>query len=258
METFYLTRKQMASLLLSLKGMSDKTPLATLQEAWMESHKADVEHGKSFGAFMATSLPPIFEKIIKMNQRNEGFSLNDIVALGNQIEYTSLSITSVQNWVKRDVKEVLGSPRLGKKYSVEQTAVLFIVEDLKATLDFGSIRNLLSLVFRHPDDETDDLINPITLYATYSTIFEELDKNNDQVLDLSGHAGGKRNHDHLMEHLVKQRADQFAGTLSGLNADQREAVSNAIVIATISVQASYFHALAKRFYNATLFLQNLK
>ena len=62
----------------------------------------------------------------------------------------------------------------------------------------------------------------------------------------------------MAENLIKQKADQFAGTLHGLNADQREAVSNAIVIATILVQASYFHALAKRFYNATLFLQNLK
>jgi hypothetical protein len=258
METFYLTRKQMASLLMSLKGQSDKTPLATLQEAWMEYHKSDIEHGKSFEAFMATSLPPIFEKIIKMNQHDEGFSLNEIVALGNQIEYTYFSITSVQNWVKRDVKEVLGTPNFGKKYSVEQASILFIVEDLKSTLDFDSIRKLLSLVFRHPNDDSDDLITPLKLYATYTTIFEELDINNDQVLDLYGHADGKRNHDQMMENLVKQKADQFAGTLIGLNADQREAVSNAIVIATISVQASYFHALAKRFYNATLFLQNLK
>ena len=178
--------------------------------------------------------------------------------MGNQIEYSNLSITSVQNWVKRDVKELLGAPKLGKKYSVEQTAVLFIVDDLKSTLDFDSIRKLLSMVFRHPDDESDDLITPLKLYAAYSSIFEELDINNDQVLDLSGHAGGTRNHDHMMENLIKQKVYRFVGTLPGLNADQREAVSNAIVIATISVQAAYFQALAKRFYTAALFLQNLK
>jgi hypothetical protein len=258
LETFLLTRKQMASLLLSLKGMSDKTPLVTLQEAWAKSHKADIENGKSLGAFIAASLPPIFEKIIKMDQKDEGFSLNDIVALGNQIEYTNLSITSVQNWVKRDVKDLLGSPKLGKKYSIEQTALLFIVEDLKSTLDFDSIRKLLSFVFRHPDDDSDDLISPLQLYAAYSSIFEELDENNDQVLDLYGHESGKRNHDHMMENLVKQKADQFVETLPGLHADQKEAVSNALVIAMVSVQTSYFHTLAKRFYNATLFLQNLK
>jgi len=259
METFFLTRKQMSTLLMSMKGdRMSKTPLTVLQESWARSHKYDIECGKSLGAFIATSLPPIFEKVIKMGQKDAGLSLNDIVALGNQIEYTNLSITSVQNWVKRDIKEVLGSPRIGKKYSVDQTAVLFIVEDLKSTLDFDSIRKLLSLVFNSPDDDADDLISPLELYVAYSSIFEELDENNDQVLDLSGHDSGKRNHDHMMENLIKQRADRYVLSLPNLNADQREAISNSLVVATVSVQASYFQSLSKRFYTATLFLQKMR
>lgn len=257
METFHLTRKQMATLLLSLQGSFDKTPVATLQEVWAKSHKADMEHGKTLGAFISTSLPPIFEKIIKMKQTGEGFSLTDIVALGNQIEYTYYSVTSVQNWVKRDFKDLIGPPRIGKKYSVDQTAVLFIIDDLKATLDFESIRKLLTLVFNNPQDDSDDLIRPLRLYAAYSYLFEELDKNNDQVLDLAGHESGKQNHDHMMEHMIKQITDSYVLTLDGLNEEQREAVSNTVLIAMVSVQTTYFQSLARRFLNATLFLQNL-
>lgn len=257
METFNLTRKEMSNLLLSLQGKIPKSPLVILQEAWAKMHKSDIEHGKSFSAFISTSLPPIFEKLIKMNQQDKGLSLTDIVSLGNQIEYTNFSISSVQNWVKRDIKDVLGSPRMGKKYSVDQAAILFTVEDLKTTLDFDSIRKLLFLVFQNPDDDTDALISPLRLYAAYSSLFEEMDRNNDQVLDVQGGGFERRNHDHMLENLIKQKADQHADSLEGLNRDQKEAVSNAIVIAMVSMQTSYFQALSKRFLNATLFLQNL-
>ncbi|MCP1305729.1 DUF1836 domain-containing protein [Paenibacillus tyrfis] len=257
METFYLTRKQMAGLLMSLAGKTDRTPLATLQEAWAKSHRLDMEHGKTLGAFVSTSLPPIFEKLIKMKQTSEGFSLTDIVALGNQIEYAQYSVTSVQNWVKRDFKSLIPSPRLGKKYSLDQTAILFIIDDLKATLDFESIRKLLTLVFNRPDDDADDVVSPLRLYAAYSSIFEELDQNNDQVLDLSGHDSGLRNHDHMLEHLIKQKADEYAGAVEGLSDGQKELLSHTIFIAMVSVQTSYFQSLAKRYLNATLFLQDL-
>ncbi|MGF9710697.1 MULTISPECIES: DUF1836 domain-containing protein [Paenibacillus] len=258
MELFYLTRKQMAALLMSLQGISCKTPLAVLQEAWVKSHRAEIQGGKSFGAFISTSLPPIFEKIIKTKVQNDGFSLTEIVSLGNQIEYTHFSITTVQNWVKRDFKDLIGSPQVGKKYSIKQTAVLFIIDDLKATLDFESIRKLLTLLFQSPDEDSDDLISPLQLYALYSSIFEEMDQNNDQVLDLSGHDIGRRNHDHMLEQLIKQRADDFTDSLDGLSEEQKEAVSNTIFIAMVSVQTTYFQSLARRFLNATLFLQNLQ
>ena len=257
METFFVTRKEMAALLLSLQGNTDKTPLAKLQEIWVKSHKNEIEHGKSFSAFISTSLPPIFEKLIKSNCEHVGFSLNDIVSLGNQIEYTNFSITSIQNWVKRDIKDKLGGPRIGKKYSIDQTAILFLVDDLKTTLDFEAIRKLLDLIFNDPKDDSDDLISPTTLYAAYSSIFEELDQNNDQMLDIKGHESGRRNHDHMLEGLIKSKADQYVQSLSELTIEQREAVSNVLVIAMVSVQAAYLQSMAKRFLNATLFLQNL-
>lgn len=52
----------------------------------------------------------------------------------------------MQNWVKRDIKrnDWLSSKR--EKYSIEQAALLFIVEDLKTALDFESIRSYYALL----------------------------------------------------------------------------------------------------------------
>lgn len=262
MQTFYLTRKEMSHLLKSLQGTSCKTPLANLQEVWIKTHKEEIQYGKSLVAFISTSLPPIFEKMIKMNKKDAGFSLNDIVALGSQIEYTQFAITSVQNWVKRDFKDLIGCPKIGKKYSLEQAATLFIIEDLKSSLDFESIRKLLLILFHDSDNTNEDIISPIELYAGYSSIFEELDRNNDQVMDI-GHDSlvrQEQKHDHLMEAMIKQKADRYVSqleSLNGLNDEQKQAVSNTIVICMLAVQTSYFQSLAKRFLNGTLFLQNL-
>ncbi|RXT03874.1 DUF1836 domain-containing protein [Ammoniphilus sp. CFH 90114] len=249
MEMLQLTRKEMSELLICLKGDSNDTPLSILQRVWLNTHQRDIEKGKTFSAFISTALPPILEKLIKLNKKDIGFSLNEIVALGNQIEYTHFSSGAVQNWVKRDIKDWIGTPQIGKKYAIEQAAMLFMVEDLKANLDFESIRKLFTLIFNNPNDYNDDLIDPISLYAAYSSIFEELDKNNDQVLDMQGA--------NTLDALIRKNATAYVEQMSGLNAEQKEAVSNTIVIATLSVQTSYFQNLAKRYLNATLFLSHL-
>ena len=50
---------------------------------------------------LQTVLAPIFEKVIKYDKTEIAFSLNEIVALGNQIENTNFTTTAVQNWVKK-------------------------------------------------------------------------------------------------------------------------------------------------------------
>jgi Domain of unknown function (DUF1836) len=250
METFHLTRSEMSMLLLSLKGWNDKKPLTILQEVWAKSHQKDIESGQSVTAFITTALPPIFEKIIKIEETDLGFSLNEIVALGNQIENTNFSITAMQNWVKRDIKEMVGSPQRGKKYSIEQIAILFIVEDLKTALDFESIRKLLALIVNDPADRSDDLINPVHLYATYSSLFEELNKQENTSLQSSDTI-------HTMEEIIKERADELAGNFMQVSNEQREAIRNVIIIATLSVYTAYVQRLAKRYVSATLFLQQI-
>jgi len=239
MESFTLTRREAASLLLSLQGRIERTPLAVLQDAWRRTHP--------------TALPPVLEKMLK-SQKPDGLSLTDIVSLGNRIEYTNISITGAQNWVKRDFKDFLGSPRCGKKYSFEQAALLYIVEDLKSCLDFESIRSLFHILFGKPDDDTDDVIRPTDLFYTYSSLFEELDENDDQLLDVSGHEPSLRNRDVLMENLIVQRTNQYVEKHTGLSDGEREALRNALIISLVSVQAAYFHTLARRYVNATLFL----
>jgi hypothetical protein len=253
METFKLTRKQMAELLLSLKDESAKTALEVLQEAWIASRASEVEQGNTLSAFVTTSLPPIYEKLLKSEKKEIGLSINDIVSLGNGIEYSTFSATAVQNWVKRDVKGLIGSPRNGRKYSVEQAAMLFIVEDLKSTLDFGSIRKLLRLVFNNPEDRNDDLIAPVRLYAAYSSVFEDLDRNDDEVLDVDYRVKRGR----ALQVMVKQRADDYVKKESRLYRDGAEAVSHAIVVATLAVQTSYFQSLARQFLNTAMFIHNL-
>ena len=84
-----------------------------------------------------------------------------------------------------------------KKYSIEQAALLFIVEDLKTALDFESIRKLLRLIVNDPADRSDDLINPVHLYGAYSSLFEELNQGNCLQLNATDTI-------HTIENIVKK------------------------------------------------------
>ncbi|MVO98134.1 DUF1836 domain-containing protein [Paenibacillus lutrae] len=253
MESFTLTRKEMACLLLSLDGRHRHKPIEVLQHAWMKNHRYDMEKGTALPAFLSTTLPPVIEKLIKGNEI-KGFSLQEIAALGQLIEYSHLSITSMQNWVKRDFKEFFDSPKVGKKYSLNQAALLFIIDDLKSNLDFVSIRKLFDIILGKPDLDSDDLISPMKLYSTYTAMFEELDANNDQLLDTVGHDHGNRNHDLLAENVIRSSAEKFAAQIMDVTEKQKEEIRNILFIAVISIQTSYFHTLARRYFNATLFL----
>ena len=85
-----------------------------------------------------------------------------------------------------------------KKYSIEQAALLFIVEDLKTALDFESIRKLLRLIVNDPADRSDDLINPVHLYGAYSSLFEELNQGNCLQLNATDTV-------HTIENIVKEK-----------------------------------------------------
>ncbi|CAG7635310.1 DUF1836 domain-containing protein [Paenibacillus allorhizosphaerae] len=253
MEAFTLTRKEMATLLLALDGRHSLTPLQVLQEAWKKAHRDALEAGKSLPVFLTTELPPIIERMIK-GGGVKGFSLQEIATLGKLIEYSHLSITSMQNWVKRDFKPYFECPKMGRKYSLNQAALLFIIDDLKSNLDFASILQLFELLFNKPQTDEDDVIGPLDLYVSYSGMFEELDANNDQLMDTDGHVKESRNQDALTEIAVRSAADRYAKRLPHLTKHQSEALRNVLFIAAISIQTSYFHSLARRYLNATLFL----
>ncbi|MFC4775246.1 DUF1836 domain-containing protein [Paenibacillus sp. GCM10023252] len=256
METFTLTRKDMASLLVTLSGKTaSKLPLQVLQDAWRRYHQEEIKSGSNFTSFLSTSLPPVLEKMIKSAAKVDGFSLHDIVALGSQIEYTHMSITSVQNWVKRDFKSYLGAPKEGKKYSLNQAALLFIIEDLKSTLDFESIRKLFDILFRDSATDEDDLIQPLELYSAYSTLFEEMEDHYEEVVCSRTDTRG---FDAVLDQLYRQRAEHVVAGMKSLSLMQKEAVRNALIVALISVQTSYFHSLARRYVNGMVFLRDLE
>lgn len=253
MESFTLTRKDMACLLLAMDGSFGQRPLQVLHAAWSKTHQSEMEKGNVLPAFLSMILPPVVEKLIKGNEL-KGLSLHEIADLGQLIEYSNLSITSMQNWVKRDFKRYFDCPKAGKKYSLNQAALLFIIDDLKSNLDFESIRKLLEIVLNKPDDETADIRGPLELYASYTSMFEELDSNNDQLLDISGHLRGNPHRDLLTEQVLRSSANQFASRLPNLSDQQRESVRNLLLIAVISIQTSYFHSISRQYCNATLFL----
>lgn len=250
MELFQMTRREMADLLLALKGSGQMTPAAFLQGLWAKKNGGKDPHRP----FAAAVMPPIFTKILKKNTDDFGFSLNEIVALGSQIENTNFTLTAIQNWVKRDIKEMIVAPEKGKKYSIDQMALLFLVEDLKTALDFDSIRKLLQLIVNDPEDEHDDLINPVQLYATYSQLFEELNS----MREVGRFPAGK--HEHMisaMEGMITEKAEEMISKYISPDDPKKEAIRNTIVIATLSVFTAYFQMLARRYLTATIFLQNM-
>lgn len=253
MEAFTLSRKEMSGLLLSLTGNSEQKPLHILQEAWTKFHQEEVRQGMSLPAFLSTEIPPILQKIIK-GKTVKGFSLGDIAALGHLIEYSTLSATAMQNWVKRDFKEYLGSPREGKKYSVNQAALLFIIDDLKAALDFGSIRQLFRMLFLKPERDDDDLVEPAQLYYGYAELFEEIKRS--PVLQAQGIAerSAHKEYSWKTDSALRSAMEKLMNRLNHLTRPQRDAVQNMLMISAISVQTCYFQALARQYFNAALFL----
>ncbi|MED3782281.1 DUF1836 domain-containing protein [Heyndrickxia sporothermodurans] len=247
MLTFQLTRKEMADILLALKGWDNKKPLTILRDAWIRSNNISIESEKPMTAFITTILAPILDKVIKFEKTEPAFSINEIVALGNQIENTNFTTTAVQNWVKRDLKEMISSPQKGKKYSLEQTALLFLVEDLKTALDFDSIRKLLKLVVNDPENDNDDLINPVHLYACYSTLFDHINHGTYEMANYT-----IKDIENIIESSAKHMVDEY----TQLSEHRKEAIRNTIVIATLSVFTAYFQMYARKYLSATLFLQD--
>lgn len=254
METFKLTRNEMGRLLLALKGDGPESPIEVLKKAWFNRH-THLSEQEAINAFMSTLLPPIFEKIIKSGKSYSSLSINDIVALGTQIEHTEFKLTAVQNWAKRDAKDIIGPPDEGKKYSVYQAATLFVIDDLKTVLDFAAIKKLLQQLFHKNGDYTDDVINPLDLYLAYSSIFEDLDPDGDQMIEAEDvdPTLAQIKKEKTLEALIEKRAKMFVDSLENLTDAQKNLVQNTIAVTTLTIQISFLQSVAKRYTNRALF-----
>ena len=251
METLTLTRKEMAGLLHSLRQPSHMSPLSIIQNCWRSRHQREMEQGQSMNAFIATSLSPMMERLIKSGV-NPAFSLHDIVSLGAHIEYTHFSVTSVQNWVKRDFKAFIGQPSEGKKYSLQQVALFFIIEDLRSTLDYESIRHYFGIIFGGKQEKGTGIIQPLDFYIGYASLFEELDQRFKGLTEEKGDPIAK------WDQLISQMARESALLKQGLTEQQQKSLHSALHVAIIAVYTSSFHSLARRYVNGMVFLHQLQ
>jgi hypothetical protein len=235
MQQFSLTRAEAGQLLMALElGEPDKLS-DIMQRAWAarSQTKRPGEH-----PVLSEPLPPIAMKLMKSGGRR-GLSLHEVAELGQLVEFASPSASSMQNWVKRDFKSFFVCPQAGKKYSPGQAALLYMIDDLKSSLDFDSLRSLFGILFGKP------IIKPIALYACYAELYEEI-----KWLGRQGARSGVQ-----LEEVVRNRADKTAAQLA-LGTDlEREALRNMLLVAVISVHTAYCQALARRYSEATLFLE---
>ncbi|MFK3961294.1 DUF1836 domain-containing protein [Guptibacillus hwajinpoensis] len=216
MRDFYLTRTEMGNILQTIRA--EEKPDEILLRAMKRSGKG------------RTEIPAIFDKLLKVTEGAFGLSINEIVTLGNQLEYASFRSTAVQNWVKRDIKEWIGPPQLGKKYAIEQAAILFIVEDLKNTHDFESIRLLLKFAFNNPADRNDDLIDPLIFYTAYSQLFEVI------------HTKIKPSKEEF-----KKKAIELSDVFREVTENQKKDIEKLLISAALSVQSAYYQTLSKQY-----------
>ncbi|MBH5316942.1 DUF1836 domain-containing protein [Paenibacillus sp. GSMTC-2017] len=247
MESYSLTRQELASLLLALDETNANKAKDILQKAWKKVRVTTFEKNDTERLLSSPVLPPIIEKLMRCSERN-GFSLHEIADLGNLLEFSTASATSMQNWVKRDFKSYFNCPLAGKKYSLNQAAMLLIIDDLKSNLDFETIRNLFSILFEpclKEDKSPAHLVSPLILLSAYATMYEKLDKRT---------IWGTMKADEL-EKIIVEEASTIADNILGLTAEQHTALSNILFVAVISIQSAYFQTLARRYCHEIIYMR---
>ncbi|MEC1239022.1 DUF1836 domain-containing protein, partial [Bacillus paralicheniformis] len=177
MKPFKLTRLEMAKLMYALKGQLDVSPLAILLRS-ADLAPDEPEDNLDIPEFIVR-----YER--KKPKTEHGLSTNEIVELGNLCELTSLKSTAIQNWIKRDIKDLMGHPELGKKYSIDQAVILLIVRDLKSVYDFETIRPILTTVFNTITDRSDDVVSPLRFYEGYARVLDYVYRIKDYTLNES-------------------------------------------------------------------------
>lgn len=244
MESFTISRHELANVLCSLKGDGERRPVDILCRAWQSSRSAKA--GRHVSG--REPLPPIVDKLMRESSR-KGLSLHEIAELGQLAEYASPAATSLQNWVKRDFKDYFQSPQAGKKYSLDQAALLLIIDDLKNNLDFESLRGLLSILYSAEAGKgksalSDGLVSPLSLYSAYTLIYE----------DLKSELGPEKRFVRRLEDEIRRRAERAVTLPPDSEAAVREAVNNFLLLAVISVQTAFYQAMARRYCQETLYL----
>ncbi|MGA9231520.1 MAG: DUF1836 domain-containing protein, partial [Exiguobacterium oxidotolerans] len=113
-------------------------------------------------------LPKVIHRLKQFDATKNGLSINEIVHLANALIGEHMSATTIQNWTKREVRDIIGVPHRGKKYSINQAAIIYLLDDLKHLFSLEETRELLTIVFKNPNIDEDDLISPLDFYLVYT------------------------------------------------------------------------------------------
>ncbi|WP_379355868.1 MULTISPECIES: DUF1836 domain-containing protein [unclassified Paenibacillus] len=240
MDAFTLTREELAHLLGALGGRYDEKPSEILRKAWGKTCTT----GRKAPGEPNSPLPPIVLKLMRSSDRR-GFSLHEIAELGSLLEGSTLSVTSMQNWVKRDFKPYFQCPMAGKKYSLDQTAMLLMIDDLKSSLDFETIRRLFALLFVSCEDAAaarPEGLSPLSMLDCYAALYQKLYHEWESV------------NMERTEQAVRAEADKAAMKMLHIDEEQKTALGNLLLVAVISIQAGRLQAMARRYSQEILFL----
>ncbi|AJO17781.1 DUF1836 domain-containing protein [Bacillus paralicheniformis] len=239
MKPFKLTRLEMAKLMYALKGQLDVSPLAILLRS------ADLAHDEPEDNLDIPEFIVRYER--KKPKTEHGLSTNEIVELGNLCELTSLKSTAIQNWIKRDIKDLMGHPELGKKYSIDQAVILLIVRDLKSVYDFETIRPILTTVFNTITDRSDDVVSPLRFYEGYARVLDYVYRIKDYTLNESA-----------LEKIVIKQTGQLRGFYQDLADPEWNKVRDITAVTVLSVIASHIQATAHSMIDSVFLKYGMK
>ncbi len=114
-----------------------------------------------------------FEPIAAAMKLTGGFTLAQLS------EISGLEPTTIQNWVKRGWIE----PPKDRRYGIQSTARVLIINMLKGVMQLSSIVSLLAYVNGKVDDRKDDAIPDGELYNKMCSIIAEIDKSGDLSME---------------------------------------------------------------------------
>ncbi|MEA3321328.1 MAG: DUF1836 domain-containing protein [Bacillota bacterium] len=216
-------------------GMTDEEGVFGMEKEWTRMYLAEflrkLEQG-TLSVEKGQDMPKSFQNLsFKKGKEEVGLTMSDIVWLGNQLESAHYTEPALKNWVKREIKEYIGGPQVGRKYSIQQAALLFIVKDLKVLLDFEAIRKVLGSVFNNPVKREDDIISPLKFYQGYACLYEQLMQKTDLLTESS----------------IKREIEQFVENDEGFPVEDKEKIFDAMMVATLAVRTNFLKAWAQRY-----------
>ncbi len=120
--------------------------------------------------------PNIFTAILFTQNETLRLSLKEIESLMETTLFKKFTATTVQNWIQKELKEVIGPPELGKKYSVRQISYLLLVDDLKTSIGSYEIKKILNLLDKYSDNQELLVLKLIKIYTNIVELSTHIQK----------------------------------------------------------------------------------